>query len=66
LKIPKFCGKFKKSWQKANIFTYLVLSELIPSVFFLVFMAKSPTKIAHCGGFALRNEQSWDCPNEKL
>ena len=42
LKIPKFCGKFKKSWQKANIFTYLFLSELISRVIFLVFMAASP------------------------
>jgi len=39
LKIPKFCGKFKISWQKANVFTYLFLSELMPRVFFLVFMA---------------------------
>lgn len=39
----KFCDKFKISWQKANIFTYLVLSELIPRVFFLAIVLESPT-----------------------
>ena len=30
-------------WQKSNIFTYSFLSELIPSVFFLIFMPQIPT-----------------------
>ena len=30
-------------WQKSNIFTYSLLSELILSVFFLVFMPQIPT-----------------------
>jgi len=42
LKIPKFCDKFKISWQKANIFTYLFLSELISRVFFLDVIVGSP------------------------
>ena len=42
MKIPKFCGKFEISWQKANIFTYLVLSELISKVFLVFVLGGQP------------------------